>query len=353
MDYEKKYKEMVERVKAFHKEGNALTKAQMEIILPELAESEDKRISNLIYCIVRDREDVRTTLESNGISVDKALAYLEKQKEPENVSATTMIPSCWTEKQKEQKPSIVEKLREISTPADENWFEIQKRWEKEDEQKPAEWSEEDEEMLEDIKFSFTYNKGEMTDALKSLKPRLKQEWSEDDERNYEYLHQIICDYINNPQIEYKEREKASKELIPFWERLKSLRLQMKQEWSDEDEKMLNVIISDIRRIQRNCGIGTDEWNIHSKAIRWLESLRPQPHTVSIKDATKFGNLEYERGVKDGIQSEKSRQWKPSNEQMNAFRKLIRSAVFLSSWRELEKEIDSLYLDLRNFSHEIH
>ena len=54
---------------------------------------------------------------------------------------------CWREEeQKEQKPTLVEKLRSISTPADENWFEIQKRWEKEDEQQPAEWNEEDTEM---------------------------------------------------------------------------------------------------------------------------------------------------------------------------------------------------------------
>ena len=35
-------------------------------------------------------------------------------------------------KQKEQKSNLVEKLREISTPADEDWFEIQKQWEMED-----------------------------------------------------------------------------------------------------------------------------------------------------------------------------------------------------------------------------
>ena len=53
-----------------------------------------------------------------------------------------------------------------------------------------EWSEEDEEMLEDVSFNFMYNKGEMTDAMiaqynrffdkiKYLKPQLKQEWSVD------------------------------------------------------------------------------------------------------------------------------------------------------------------------------
>ena len=31
----------------------------------------------------------------NGIECDDVIAYLEKQKEPENISASTMIPSCW------------------------------------------------------------------------------------------------------------------------------------------------------------------------------------------------------------------------------------------------------------------
>lgn len=54
----------------------------------------------------------------------------------------------------------------------------------------------------------------------------------------------------------------------------------------------------------------------------LKSLRHQPHTVSIKDATKFGNLEYERGVKDGIQHAKNHQWKPSEGQMQSLSEII-------------------------------
>jgi hypothetical protein len=75
------------------------------------------------------------------------------------------------------------------------------------------------------------------------------------------------------------------------------------EWSEKDEAMLKVAIAVLRRYS------------HDDVANWLKTLRPQPHTISIKDATKFGNLEYERGVKDGIQSEKSRHWKPSEEQM--------------------------------------
>ena len=82
---------------------------------------------------------------------------------------------------------------------------------------------------------------------------------------------------------------------------------------------------------------------------WLKSLRLQPHTVSIKDATKFGNLEYERGVKDGIQSEKSRQWKPSDEQMRELK------TSYSYWHGITAEVpntkllESLYNDLKKLA----
>ena len=82
------------------------------------------------------------------------------------------------------------------------------------------------------------------------------------------------------------------------------------EWSEEDKAFLKVAIAICNRYS------------HKDIADWLKSLRPQPHTVSIKNATKFGNLEYERGVKDGIQNEKNRQWKPSKEQMEALNEVI-------------------------------
>ena len=67
-----KYEEALERAKA----GRPLDE-----VFPELKESEDERIKNLIYCIVRDRSDVGKLLEANGCPVQKALSWLEKQKD--------------------------------------------------------------------------------------------------------------------------------------------------------------------------------------------------------------------------------------------------------------------------------
>ena len=73
-------------------------------IFPELRESEDERIWE---AIVREFERASNSylIETYDLSKDKFLAYLEKQKEPENTSASTMIPSCWETEQKEQKPA--------------------------------------------------------------------------------------------------------------------------------------------------------------------------------------------------------------------------------------------------------
>lgn len=80
MDYEKAYKEALERAKKLTSDMTTLQKIR-EFIFPELKESEDERIGDIIYRIIRDKKEVKRILEGNGVSVDNALAYLEKQKE--------------------------------------------------------------------------------------------------------------------------------------------------------------------------------------------------------------------------------------------------------------------------------
>ena len=76
MDYNDKLKLAKEAL-----ESGSYDRETIEYIFPELAESEDERIRNLIYCLIRDRSDNKKLLEANGCSGEKALAWLEKQKE--------------------------------------------------------------------------------------------------------------------------------------------------------------------------------------------------------------------------------------------------------------------------------
>lgn len=75
MTQEEKFKE----AKRLYETANADQRYVLESLFPELKESEDERIRNLIYCLIRDRSDSKKLLEHNGVSVDEALAWLEKQ----------------------------------------------------------------------------------------------------------------------------------------------------------------------------------------------------------------------------------------------------------------------------------
>lgn len=93
------------------------------------------------------------------------------------------------------------------------------------------------------------------------------EWSEEDESSLKELIHYFESLLDCLATEKRHAE--NRKWLKF---LKSLRPQSKQEWNNEDESILNTIITDVEFVQRKCGIGTDEWNIRSKAIQWLKNL---------------------------------------------------------------------------------
>lgn len=115
------------------------------------------------------------------------------------------------------------------------------------------------------------------------------------------------------------------------------------EWSEKDEvaiKMAIIALEDIydERSPDDSYIGYDL--PFNEAAKRLKALSPQPNTVSIKDATKFGNLEYERGVKDGL----NQHWKPSKEQMSMLLAVINEPNNAGS-ESCHISLKSLYNDL--------
>ena len=246
----------------------------------------------------------------------------EKQKEPENVSASTMAPSCWAEEpslQKEQKPA---KCIEDSVKFEEG-FKAGRESGLRDGQKyvlnnldsyglckSAEWSEEDERIRNAILEFLNPDKGgtkyssyaglvEWSDWLKSLRPRQnpivavdaeqllkilpkRQEWSEEDKM---YLSQAI---------ETLERENY----LILADKLKSLRPQPKQEWSEEDKMIRQKLIRFISSPNiEGFMLASDE----QMFVSWLKSLHPMPKVA----------------VADGIL------WKPSEEQMYALGTVVK------------------------------
>ena len=72
-----KYEDALARAKELHEAGNGLTKTQMEIVFPELKESNDEKIRKSLLCYFKHW----ARLYWNDLNVNDIIAYLEKQKE--------------------------------------------------------------------------------------------------------------------------------------------------------------------------------------------------------------------------------------------------------------------------------
>lgn len=81
MNYEKAYKEALERARTIHNEHHAQCHDVMTKVFPELAESEGERIRKEIYKYFRDLQLSSDREFSPLISIDEILAWLEKQGE--------------------------------------------------------------------------------------------------------------------------------------------------------------------------------------------------------------------------------------------------------------------------------
>ena len=78
MDYEKAYKEALERARTIHDAEFSTYKATMEEVFPELRESEDEKIRKEIEYIIQTYRD--NCINEGSHRFDDCLAWLEKQK---------------------------------------------------------------------------------------------------------------------------------------------------------------------------------------------------------------------------------------------------------------------------------
>ena len=317
----------------------------IQTLIPELSESEDERIRkeiNILYsdidaCItelLKARTDKDSESEGKALFKMEGLMvatlqdlsciedYLEKQKEPENTSASTMAPSCWEVEQKEQNGedeectdfiiyhplkngkgeyecipySFYDSLTFFSEDKDLIDFHRTCFY---TEEECNEWIKQhkEEEGYEAIpvestlEYKLGFKAGKESEKQKEQKP----DWSEEDKEALD----MCLDAIP------KAWKTKSGILLTKW--LKdNIHLQPKQEWSEEDETRLTNIL-----------IMLKEYVIHhyskddvDKSVDWLEnrlkSLRPQYH----------GDVTMTEAYKMGFEAGKASSWKPSEEQTN-------------------------------------
>lgn len=304
--------------------GVYLNNADLEEIFPELAESEDERIrKDLVNLIGWLKANPKLCSQYYNDRYDKALAYLEKQKE--NPDRLILIGKAKSEKQ-------VVLLAESN--GDENIY-----WDTKSEEDAVSLLEKGLKFFgkqKEQKSTEGDNETEIQKAFREGKSAGRKEVF-DHPKEYglqkEQKPDNPCDGCNNYKgcINCVDGDQ--------WAHIVECK---PAEWSEEDEDKMTFLE---KLIEHN--VPDDEYGFpggrsvtKSEAISMLKSLRPQSNTVSVENATKFGDLEYERGVKDGIQSEKSHQWKPNEEQMGA--------LFAASERndKLGAILNSLYNDLQ-------
>lgn len=376
MDYEKAYKESFEAAKGLHEAGNALTKKQMEIVFPQLAESEDERITRAINNMLPFIPD--EAYANNGVTKEDILAWLEKQKEEDGYEAIPIestleykvgkhagfleglnegrkqkeshytkrnalfdkcVEDCDPKVMKEVSDKVDAILEKEQKPAEIDDFEIIKKHITEDSLssevnkrlKECGWYVTDEKPAQtnDEKEYIRTIKGIIADFIRDKKP---------EDVGY---YQRIYDWLDGRHIEQKPAEwdelqaefrnineafeDGKKEVIGNPEKYG---LCKPAEWSEEDKLMIKCCerALEFYRInaQRNKkGISLPaQFDISGyiaspeKVESWLKSLRPQSH------------------------------WKPSEEQMRAFRYFINQHQGLanqmtSNWTEFET-FKSLY-----------
>ena len=148
MDYEQKYKKLVAGIKnAYLYAQTDSTKRVLENILPELAESEDEQIRKRLIEIV----GLYYGTSAIDPERDEVLAWLEKQKEQKPILSDRdstdfeiEVHEIIAQARNDSRLNDADVLKQFE---EEAAFALMLKANKLIEQKPAEWSEEDEDCL--------------------------------------------------------------------------------------------------------------------------------------------------------------------------------------------------------------
>jgi len=308
-------------------------KEALETLIPELKESEDERIRKYLIEELKAAKSIgelKFTIPQP--TREECIAYLEKQKEASKaIEAVDRIDKYidehlanahdmkdsnpdkkyyrgWDdalgktagilqdvysgEKQKEQKPVVTHgETYRVDTLGTQQVIAGKMP------QKPAEWDEKDEKVYDYLKSGFEYASNNpnllnsvlsgasdatiqdyrnFIDKLKILRPQPKQEWSEEDKRMLSRCIKSVESSKNFAEVqtfkEAKDKEKDWLKTLP--ERFNP---QPKQEWSEEDETIRHGIECLIMfALQDGSSIAPGCATTKEQALNWLKSLRPQP-----------------------------------------------------------------------------
>lgn len=272
----KAYDEAIERAKTLYN-SVFVNNDVLEQIFPELKESEDEKIRKELIAFLKENHETGRAEETWSLSgIERWIAWLEKQKEPDGT---------WTEED-DAKVKVMCKEGDLK-PSERAWLKELKNRIVKKEQKPVHTAKE---MWKEMRLEV---------YAQASGNRHEPNYSDDSTKMFslcdidEIFEKIGNSTVESQPVEWSDTDmkEARDNIISAcrdWERGEQTTFlpiaaararyflehltEPKQEWSEEDESMLNLIVTDVRLGQRKCGVGTDEWNARSKAVRWLKSL---------------------------------------------------------------------------------
>ena len=265
-NYEKTYKEALDRASHI-KDYNTIGTPQeiAELIFPELQESEDEKMIGTIRLALTDVPEERFTTE--GTSLSKVYAWIDKKKEqekcPEYCVRSHCIGCSIYEKRKEQKPilevfgfkvgdavrlkngdgrkHIIKSFKEVEGIHGPNFYQVEF---------------EDNSARDGIYPGKEYPNGYYTQMEKIEK---KQKPAEFDE--YKIIKKHITEDMLSSEVNKRLTECG-------W----YVTDEEPAEWSEEDDKRLDRIVSFIWKNRKG---DTSEIYQQEQDAKWLQSLRPQ------------------------------------------------------------------------------
>lgn len=296
MDYEKAYKEAKKRGKEallrcrqLSTEANMAVVYALDYVFGETKESEDERIRQCIGLSLTDVDEQR--FKDFGTTLKECLAYLERQKD-----------------------KVVE-------------------FDHDREQKPAKWNDADDKIQRNLMSLLSCMRGDriaeatykkyypwLRDLPKRFNLQPPAEWSEEDEKNWnEYIERLKLEYSKTPNVVLWDDINW---LEILHKKLKSLRPQPKQKWSQEDNDFADDAIACVTRC-------------HEKYIdnkEFYQSLRH--NTMDIKRWL----------IK--VRKRLTPQWKPSKEQVGTLKQWLQDHELDGDSRYVYPIFESLYHDLK-------
>jgi hypothetical protein len=287
MNDEQKYNASLEQAKKELKTCGSMDCDAARLIFrlfPQLRESEDERIRKSLIEFLTDIKEISESgritwaVRKEDVEMCKSsIAYLEKQKEQK--PDLELIQRSWYMEGYTDGEFKREPMWNLVTGKGGPRYEKNEKYGQPLEQKPAddkafeEWI--DGWYNEHHRDGYiTMDEREFKNFCRGIRNMYQQkpaEWSEEDKALFGLLHQCVCRCVNDDRMIYSERERISKTMFPFIEKLQALRSQPKQEWSEEDKQWLESIIQDY---EDSLVKDKDHAAVIKVKIDFLKSLRP-------------------------------------------------------------------------------